>query len=345
MIEVIVCDLRKVCMPSRKLFLSVCIVLLSVLFTESCVIGNSLNLLPQSGKADFEEKLIAGRDQEKIVIISIEGMISDESKESFFGTSTESMVARIKESLKYAERDPDVKAVILKINSPGGTVTASDIIYQEILKFKSRKSIPVFAGFMDTAASGAYYIAMATDGIGAHPTTVTGSVGVIMSGINVKEGLDKIGVKDQSFTSGPNKALGSPTTEMTPEQRKILQSIIDSLYGRFFEIVKKGRPNVGETRLKEICDGRIFTAEQAKKEGMIDFIGYFDDFVYQIMQHPKFQGNRAGNPRVITYQRGKGRVENIYQATDSNKNPFSLGIADKILGTGTNAKFLYLWDL
>lgn len=78
---------------------------------------------------------------------------------------------------------------------------------------------------------------------------------------------------------------------------------------------------------------------------MVDFIGYFDDFVYLIMQHPKFQGNRKGDPRVITYQRGKGRVDNIYQATDLNKNPFSLGIADKILGTGTNAKFLYLWDL
>ncbi|WP_165782272.1 signal peptide peptidase SppA [Leptospira brenneri] len=332
-------------MPSRKPFLFVFVVLLSVLFTESCVIGNSMNLLPQSGKADFEEKLIAGRDQEKIVIISIEGMISDDSKESFFGPPTESMVARIKESLKYAERDPDVKGVILKINSPGGTVTASDIIYQEVLKFKTRKSIPVFAGFMDTAASGAYYISMATDAIGAHPTTVTGSVGVIMSGFNVKEGLDKIGVKDQSFTSGPNKALGSPITEMTPEQRKILQSIIDSLYGRFFEVVKKGRTNVSESRLKEICDGRIFTAEQAKKEGMIDFIGYFDDFVYQLMQHPKFQGNRNGNPRVITYQRGKGRVENIYQATDTTKNPFSLGIADKILGTGTSSKFHYLWDL
>lgn len=345
MIEVRVYDLRKVCMPLRKFGLFSLVVLLSVLFTESCVIGNSMNLFPPTTKSEFEEKLIAGKDQEKIVIISIDGMISDESKSAFFGPSSDSMVVRIKESLKRAERDSDVKGVILKINSPGGTVTASDIIYQEIKKFKERKGIPVFAGFMDTAASGAYYIAMATDSIGAHPTTVTGSVGVIMSGINVKEGLDKIGIKDQSFTSGPNKALGSPTTEMTAEQRKILQSIIDSLYSRFFEVVKKGRPKVSEARLKEICDGRIFTAEQAQKEGMIDFIGYFDNFVIELMKHPRYEGNPQGSPRIVTYQRGKVPVENIYQATDAKGNPISFGIADKLLGTETNAKFLYLWDI
>ncbi|TGN20018.1 signal peptide peptidase SppA [Leptospira idonii] len=330
-------------MPSRKHFLTVFTIVFTAVFLQSCIIAS----FPVfgGGKADFEEKVISGTDKDKILIIPIEGIISDESKESFFGGSTESVVARVKESLKFAERDPFIKGVILKINSPGGTVTASDIIYQEILNFKQRKRIPVFAGFMDTAASGAYYIAMSTDSIGAHPTTVTGSVGVIMQGFNFKEGLDKIGVKDQSITSGANKAIGSPFIDQSPEQKKILQSIVDNLYHRFFQIVKKGRPNVPETRLKEICDGRIFTAEQAKNEGMVDFIGYFEDFQYRLMQHDKYSGDKSGNPKLIVYQRGKGRVENIYQANGSSENQIKLGIVDKFLGQNSGAKFYYLWDL
>lgn len=344
MIEPHVSDRRKVSM-SKRIHLALQISILFLSFSSQfCIIGNSMTLFNPTGKADFEEKLIGGTDPDKILIISIEGMISDSTQESFFGPSTESLVSRVKESLKFAERDPNLRGIILKINSPGGTVTASDIIYHEIVKFRTRTGIPVLAGFMDTAASGAYYIAMGTDVVGAHPTTVTGSVGVILSGMNFKEGLDKIGVKDQSITSGSNKAIGSPFTEMTPEQRKILQSIVDSLYGRFFDIVKRGRPNVSESRLKEICDGRIFTAEQAKKEGLVDFVGYFDDFVYQLVQHPKYRGSKTGNPRIITYQRGKFKVENVYQTQNQSPNP-QMGIVDKILGSQTNAKFYYLWEL
>ncbi|TGN16781.1 signal peptide peptidase SppA [Leptospira ilyithenensis] len=330
-------------MSLRKHFFSVLTIVFSLTFLQSCIIG-----LPSLAgtKADFEEKLISGSDKDKILIIPVEGVISDESRESsLFGSGTESMVARIKESLKFAEKDPNIQGVILKINSPGGTVTASDIIYQEIQKFRIKKGIPVFSAFMDTAASGAYYIAMSTDSIGAHPTTVTGSIGVIMQGINVKEGLDKIGVKDQSITSGSNKAMGSPLIEQSPEQKKILQSIVDGLYDRFFQIVKKGRPNVSEARLKEICDGRIFTAEQAKKEGLVDFIGYFDDFQIQLMKHPKYGGHRDGNPRLIIYQRGRGKVENIYQTMDSSEKQFQFGIVEKLFKQNSNAKFFYLWDL
>ncbi|BDA78071.1 serine protease [Leptospira kobayashii] len=330
-------------MSLRKHFFSVLTIVFSLTFLQACILA-----LPSltGAKADFEEKQISGSDKDKILIIPVEGVISDESRESsLFGSGTESMVARIKESLKFAEKDPNIQGVILKINSPGGTVTASDIIYQEIQKFKAKKGIPVFSAFMDTAASGAYYIAMSTDSIGAHPTTVTGSIGVIMQGINVKEGLDKIGVKDQSITSGSNKAMGSPLIEQSPEQKKILQSIVDGLYDRFFQIVKRGRPNVSEARLREICDGRIFTAEQAKKEGLVDFIGYFDDIQIQLMKHPRYGGHRDGNPRLIIYQRGRGKVENIYQTMDSSEKQFQFGLVEKLFKQNSNARFFYLWDL
>ncbi|MCZ8157281.1 MAG: signal peptide peptidase SppA [Leptospira sp.] len=331
-------------MPSRKIYLTSLTLLLASLFLQGCIFAS----FPTFGgpRPNFEEKVISGKDKDKILVIPIEGVITDENRESsFFGGSAESPVARIKETLKFAESDPEIKGVLLKINSPGGTVTASDIIYQEILRFKERKKIPVFSVFMDTAASGAYYIAMSSDAIGAHPTTVTGSIGVIMQGFNVKEGMDKLGIKDQSITSGANKAIGSPFSEQSPEQRRILQSIVDNLYDRFFQIVKLGRPNVSEARLKEICDGRIFTAQQAKKEGMIDYIGYFDDIQIQLMLHPNYLGNRRGNPKLITYQRGSGRVDNIYLANESGNRPSMLGGMDKLFNSNSNARFYYLWDL
>ena len=198
---------------------------------------------------------------------------------------------------------------------------------------------------MDTAASGAYYIAMSTDAIGAHPTTVTGSVGVILQGFNFKEGMDKLGVKDQSVTSGTNKAIGSPFSEQSMEQKKILQSIVDNLFERFFQVVKRGRPNVTESKLRELCDGRIFTADQAKKEGLVDFIGYFDDIQMLLMAHPKYLGNRNGNPRLVIFERGSARVENIYLANKGTDSPTLLGNFEKFFNSKSNARFYYLWDL
>jgi protease-4 len=331
-------------MSLRKHFLTPLTIVFTSVFLQHCIFAS----IPAFGgpKPNFEEKVISGKDKEKILVIPIEGVISDESSDSsFFGSSKESPVARIKETLKFAERDPEIKGILLKINSPGGTVTASDIIYQEIIRFKARRNIPVYSAFMDTAASGAYYIAMSSDGIGAHPTTVTGSVGVIMQGFNVKEGLDKLGVKEQSITSGANKSIGSPFSEQTPEQRKILQSIVDNLFDRFFQIVKKGRPNVSESKLRELCDGRIFTADQAKKDGMIDFIGYFDDIQIQLMSHPNYTGDRRGNPRLIVYQRGSGRIDNIYLANEMGNQPTMLGGFEKLFRSQSSARFYYLWDL
>jgi protease IV len=308
-----------------------------------------VSLFPEGGfsssSQDLEEKVITGKDKDKIALISIEGVISDDKKENFFGFSQESPISLIKESLKKAEKDPDVKALILKINSPGGTVTASDIIHNEIIQFKKRKNIPVMTIFMDVGASGAYYIAMSSDIVGAHPTTVTGSIGVVLQGINVREGLEKIGVYDQSITSGGNKSIGSPLKELTPEQKRILQSVVDSLYNRFFEVVKDGRPGFKgkEASLKALCDGRIFTADQAKSLGLIDMVGYFEDFVPALMKHKKYQNSGNNNfPKIVTYVRGKSKVDNLYQA---NSDIYKENILNKIMYPSSSAKFYYLWSL
>lgn len=327
----------------KKLFPLLAIFIFS--FLSNCFVS----LFPSGtfGQQDLEERVISGADKDKIVMISIDGVITDESKENFLGLTTESPISLIKESLKRAEKDPDVKALILKINSPGGTVTASDIIYNEIKQFKERKNIPVMTIFMDIGASGAYYIAMSSDIVAAHPTSVTGSIGVIMQGINVREGLEKIGVYDQSFTSGKNKSIGSPLKEISPEQKAILQGVVNSLYNRFYQVVKEGRPQFTkqkkEASLRALCDGRIFTADQAKKLGLVDEVGYFEDFIPKLIKHKKYKKSQGNNfPTIVTYVRGKTKVENVYQA---NHQAYKENILNRLMYPSSSAKFYYLWSL
>ncbi|WCL48671.1 signal peptide peptidase SppA [Leptospira sp. GIMC2001] len=317
-----------------------------ILFTVSFLTQNCFFSLLPSGmgyKAQMEEKIISGEGKDKIAMITIDGVISDDTKENFFGFESESPVSIIAENLKMIEKDKMVKGVILKINSPGGTVTASDIIYSEIERFKKKTNLPIMTVFMDVGASGAYYIAMSSDIIAVHPTTVTGSIGVIMSGFNFKEGLDKIGVKEQSITSGKNKALASPFQEINPEHKAILQGIVNNLYDRFYSIVKKGRPNLKDDQLRPLCDGRVFTGEQALKLGLVDQVGYFDEFLPTLMNHPKYKASvGSSDPFIVTYSRGRDKVENIYQArTEIPKD----SLIEKFLPTFRSARFYYLWSL
>ncbi len=321
---------------------------LFLVFILSFLYNCTVSLFPGGGfgQQDLEEKVITGKDRDKIVMISLEGVITHEHEENFLGIRTESPISLVKEILKRAEKDTNVRALILKINSPGGTVTASDIIYNEVRQFRKRKNVPVMTVFMDVGASGAYYIAMASDIVAAHPTTVTGSIGVILQGINVKEGLGKIGIYDQSITSGANKSIGSPLRDLEPAQREILQSIVNDLHSRFYNVVKEGRPGFRgkEANLKALCDGRIFTAEQAREKGLIDMVGYFEDFVPALMRHKDYRKTEGNNyPTIVTYVRGKGKVENLYQASYSSS--YKENILNQLMFPKSSARFYYLWSL
>ena len=252
------------------------------------------------------------------------------------------MVAKVVSHLNRARDDISIRAIILKINSPGGGVTASDIIYKEIHKFKQERNIPVVAVFMDVAASGGYYVAMAADRVYAHPTTITGSIGVIFGLLNVKEGLDKIGIKDYSITSGDNKAIGSPTKEMTEEQRQILQSIINDMYDRFVTVVDKGRPDLRRDTILKLADGRIYTANQAKKNGLVDDIGYFDEFVRKTTELPNYVGE-GKNPRLVLYTKSERKMDNIYQTPGAQTSDLNR-ILRQLVFPGSSAKFYFLWN-
>jgi protease-4 len=170
-----------------------------------------------------------------------------------------------------------VKGLILEINSGGGGITASDIIYNALLNFKKADEGRVIVSvFGDTAASGAYYIALASDHILAHPTTVTGSIGVVLQTYNFKELAQKIGVSDVTITSGENKDMLNPFQDVKPEQRKMLQSVIDAMHTRFISLVSLNR-DILLTDVIPLADGRVFVADEALKHKLIDSIGYTED--------------------------------------------------------------------
>jgi protease-4 len=212
----------------------------------------------------------------KVVRIPITGFITLNAKESVFGSSLSSTAMALA-AIKRATMDDNIKAIILDVNSGGGGITASDIVYHALMKFKEydpdRKIVAIFG---DVAASGAYYISMASDYIVARPTTVTGSLSVIMQSVNVYELAQKIGIQDVTITSGNNKDMLNPLKQVNPDQQALLKIIIEQMHERFVEVIVQGRKLTKE-EVNKLADGRIFTAKQALEQELIDEIGYYED--------------------------------------------------------------------
>jgi protease-4 len=199
---------------------------------------------------------------DKIAIVEIRGVIAQSS-------------GIIEEIHQYLE-DDGVKAIILRIDSPGGGVGPSQEIHREVLKVKEKKKIVTSMG--SVAASGGYYIACASDLIVANPGTITGSIGVLMEFTNIEELFKKIGIKGVILKSGEHKDIGSPFREMTPEEKRIIQEVIDSVHQQFIKAVAEGR-KLDRSKVTQIADGRILTGEQAKQLGLVDQIGNLDDAI------------------------------------------------------------------
>src|SRR5262245_25067286 len=235
------------------------IVLAGVLCLTGCF--NGVVLTPTHVGGPVEETIVADAHhwccRDKVALIDVEGMLLNARGRSRFG-SGDNPVSLFRERLDAAAQDRRVKAVVLRINSPGGAVTASDIMYQDLCHFRKETGKPVVACMMDVAASGAYYLAVGCDRVYAHPTTVTGSIGVIMSLYNASGLLGMIGVNSDPIKSGPNKDLGNPARPMTPEERAILQGMVDCFYDQFVQVVVRGR-GLPEERVRALADGRVYT--------------------------------------------------------------------------------------
>ena len=289
----------------------------------------------------LQERVVEGEGKGKILIIDITGMISEKEKSGgqLFG-SNPSMVTYIKESLQKAERDDELAGVILRINSPGGTVTASDIIYHEIVKFREKKKVPVAACIIGLGASGGYYVASAADEIVIHPTAVTGSIGVMVMTFNVEGLLAKVGVSEYTVKSADKKDFMSPFRAATEEELKIMQTIIDSMYGRFIEVINSRPGNSLEPeQIRTLADGRIYTAQQAVTAKLVDRIAYLDDLVLDMKK-------RGGKPdaKVITYHRRGDSKETIYSQAPGGAPQINLiNINADWLEMVPSTEFLYLW--
>jgi protease-4 len=283
------------------------------------------------------EQVLEGDGDKKILLLDISGTISEEEKSGgLLGRSSPSMVSLIRESLHKAEKDRDIAGVILRINSPGGTVTASDIIRHDINVFKQRKKIPVLACIVGTGASGGYYVATATDEITAHPTAITGSIGVIMMKFNVEGLMGKIGVEEQTVKSGDKKDIMSPFRKATPEEVKLGQEIIDQLYGRFLDmIMERPKNSLSRDELRKVSDGRIYTAGQALQAKLIDRIGYLDDVIAEIRTAV---GDEKA--RVVSYYRPGNYKGSIYAGAAEKA-----GLAEALSGFDAfgSSSFMYLW--
>lgn len=259
---------------------------------------------------------VSERAGDKIAMISFEGLIALGDQPSLFGTGR-NPVSDFVESLDKARKDGRVKAVILSINSPGGTVTASDILYREVKRFKAESKKPVVVLMGEVAASGGYYLSCAGDEIIARPTTITGSIGVIIQTINFSEGLSRIGIRADSITSGPNKSMGSPFEPEQPEHRRILREMVNEFYGRFVGIVRENRPSLNMDELPTATDGRVVTGAQAVRLGLVDSTGYLTDAF-------KAAKRRAGiddGARLVKYHRASDYVPTAYSSTSASAHP------------------------
>jgi len=262
-----------------------------------------------------------------VAIIYAEGVIAS-SRSGSMGTVSGVTPAQIKASLRRAANDPSVKAVVLRINSPGGSVVASNEIYQLLKDFQK----PVVVSMGETAASGGYYIACAAKWIVANPDTLTGSIGVISELPNAEELMKKIGVEIIVIKSGPVKDIGSPFRPMTDEEMKLWQAVIDQAYDGFVQVIVQGR-GLSEDKVRQIADGRVYTGRQAKELGLVDQLGYLDDAVHKAGE----LGGIKGKPRVVEYSTVPSLLE-VLTGAASRTSTISL---EQVLGLDAVPKLEY----
>ena len=230
---------------------------------------------PSAPMAAYQEEYVSGEGAEKVAVVPVVGTIAS-ADNSVPGTQPPVTPEGLADALRQAEEDPAVRAVVLEVNSPGGGVTASDEMHQSILDFKESSGKPVVVSMQDTAASGGYYISTAADRIVANETTLTGSLGVIFSLTDFSELADEYGVQQEVIKSGEFKDMGSSFRDLTPEEREILQSIVDESYDEFVSVIVEGR-KLPEERVREIADGRIYSGEQARELDLVDAFGGLDE--------------------------------------------------------------------
>jgi len=284
-----------------------------------------------------EVLLLKSTAREKVLVVDVEGMISSMEPGSVFNREGD-VLSRVYARLQMAAEDKLVRGIILRLDTPGGDVTSSDILYREVLKFREKTGLPVVALMMGVAASGGYYVASACDAIIAHPSTITGSIGVISLFPDVEGLLSKVGVQVQVIKSGDLKDAGSPFRNLSEQEQRLFQVIIDELYERFLEVIHEKRQEaLSLEEIRQLADGRVYTASQALKLKLIDEVGYFDEALARVLSLAK-----VPSARVVAYTYYPKRQSNLYASKLENPPLFEQkSIADAL--PELQSGFYYLW--
>lgn len=406
-----------------KIFSILLILTLGISFILNFILGGMLALTIQQKESEdkpptFHTKALEGKGKSKILLISIEGVIAEGK---FLGQTVGNSPEQIRYKLNQALQDDAIKAVVIKIDSPGGTIAASDSIYKYIKEFRKKSQKPVVAYLNAIAASGGYYVAVACDEIIAHPTSLTGSIGVIMQYFQIKDLLEnKLGIRPVVIKSGNYKDMASAFRNLPSGEEKILTEMIEEMYQRFLEVVAKGRPRLAlqarqplylfsldekcqndldagiigeglkaefaskrnapgpnavvkivaekgkwiiedkensreytvdregnalnvyvEGNLRQLADGRIYTANQALKYGLIDSLGYFPD---AIARARSLAGVEEKDCKVVSYEPARSFIEKILDpAVRAQESQHQL--AEYFLQQCQTPSFYYLWQI
>jgi protease-4 len=311
----------------------------------------SFLITPVSNSGELKEDTVEsgkGFFPPKVAIIEVEGLLAN-AKTGGLLQATENSLSLFTQQLEEAENDAAVKAIVLRVNSPGGTVSASDAMYQTLLKFRKKTGKPIVASIQEVGASGAFYLSCAADKIVAQPTSVVGSIGVIFETLEFSGTLDKIGAHSWAITSGPLKEMGSPFKPLEPREKAVMQEIVNEYFARFVAIVRTNR-HVTEPPVDDLSEykkpdyagvfsGRVFSGADGKKRGLVDEIGLLPDAIALA----KSLGN-AENAKVVIYRRPYAYSGSIY-ASSAIPMPKTNVTTLEIPGAAAfvPAGFYYLW--
>lgn len=276
--------------------------------------------------SNYTEEVIQGTNpKEKIKVVDVDGVIQSNDANDF-----------VVNELKKAKEDPQIKGLILNVNSPGGSVYASERIANEIKALKEAQK-PVYTVMREMAASGGYYISAPTDRIYASNETWTGSIGVIIQSYSLQGLFEKYGVKEQNITTGKMKDAGSQGRDMSKEEKEYFQGLVDSAFDRFVKIVAEGR-GLSEREVRKLADGRVYDGSQALANGLVDKIGDLDSAVSDMASE-----NNLEDPMVIRNDNLMGSFSSIFsKVTDLKKSQSDLAILDKLMkNEGPRPMYLY----
>jgi protease IV len=313
------------------------------ILVTGCTPTGSFKITAVPEDQTLQEKIVyrdPGWVSDRVALIDIGGVLMNAYEPKLLGEG-EHVVGLAVEKLNTAANDKRVKAIVLRINSPGGSVTASDILYEEIKAFKKKTGKPVVAYFQDVAASGGYYLACAADEILAERTCITGSIGVIMQMVDFTGTMAKLGIGADAITSGAYKDAGSPLRRMRPEERELFQKLVDGMYQQFVDVVAAGRPKLTREQILALADGRVYSAQQALDAGLVDRISTLEEAINAAKK-------RAGIKASLTvvYHRPLEWRGNIYaQSPVTGSQTVNLVNIDLPADWTKRPRFMYIWSV